>query len=474
MTRNFAGDRVYRVGYLCGGVAQYLNKYIASRTAFVRRDNKRSSAGSSGANRRGERMVNWRRKFFRSVENIRLALVAIWVSRLRALLTMLIIAIGLLALMGMLTVINAVSYTIESELADERGALFEIISWAPQIQISGKRRNLGEDYSYITRWQADRFCQDYALYGTAGYMTWITYTKLKHRDKESRPSLLVEGINETYLQANNKNLDYGRAFTATEHRAGTDVVILGSSLAEQLVGSGTQALGKRVLIGSAPFTVVGILASQSSSFGGARNEDVYIPLRTGLTRFAVSEADCKITVSPYTGSSLNEAKANAEMIMRRARKLRPIQRNTFNIITNDEITKMILESLSSVGISAILIGLITLIGSAIGLMNIMLASVTERTREIGTRKAIGAYGNTIRGQFLLEAIFITVFGGLFGIFLGILAGKAASLAMGVKFTIPWLWALSSLVLCIVVGILAGYLPASRAARLDPIDALRYE
>ena len=104
----------------------------------------------------------------------------------------------------------------------------------------------------------------------------------------------------------------------------------------------------------------------------------------------------------------------------------------------------------------------------------MLASVTERTREIGTRKAIGAYGNTIRGQFLLEAIFITVFGGLFGIFLGILAGKAASLAMGVKFTIPWLWALSSLVLCIVVGILAGYLPASRAARLDPIDALRYE
>ena len=135
---------------------------------------------------------------------------------------------------------------------------------------------------------------------------------------------------------------------------------------------------------------------------------------------------------------------------------------------------MILGSLSSVGIAAILIGLITLIGSAIALMNIMLASVTERTREIGTRKAIGAYSGTIRGQFLLEAIFITVFGGLAGILLGLLAGKGAATAMGVQFSMPWGWALGSLILCILVGVLAGYLPASRAARLDPIDALRYE
>ena len=229
------------------------------------------------------------------------------------------------------------------------------------------------------------------------------------------------------------------------------------------------------MIGSAPFVVVGVLSSKSSSFGGAQNENVYVPLLTGLTRFSVPDADCRVMVNPRASTtSLSSIRADAEMVMRRTRGLRPIQRNTFNMLTNDELTKMILGSLASVGMAAILIGLITLVGSAIALMNIMLASVTERTREIGTRKAIGAYSSTIRGQFLLEAIFITVFGGIVGILLGIIAGRGAAGAMGVSFTIPWTWAIGSLILCIVVGVFAGYLPASRAAGLDPIDALRYE
>lgn len=419
-------------------------------------------------------MGYWKRKLARSIENVRLALAAIWVSRVRAFLTMLIISIGLLALMGMLTVVNAVSYTIENEIGSEQGAAFEITSWSPNIRINGRSLNNGEDYSYITRWQAERFCNEFLSLGNAAYETWITSTQLKYRDKKSRPALGVTGISKNYLLTKNEELLLGRGFSDNELRNVSDVVIIGSSLAKQLFDKESQALGKRLLVGSAPFTVVGVLASKASSFGGARNENVYLPLLTGLTRFSVSEPDCRIVVNPRAGTTLNEARSNAEMVMRRARNLRPVQRNTFNILANDELTKMILGSLSSVGMAAVLIGLITLVGSAIALMNIMLASVTERTREIGTRKAIGAYGSTIRGQFLLEAIFITIFGGIVGILLGIIAGRGAAAAMGVNFTIPWGWAIGSLVLCIVVGIFAGYLPASRAARLDPIDALRYE
>ena len=298
---------------------------------------------------------------------------------------------------------------------------------------------------------------------------------MKYRDKKSRPSLSVTGISENYLLTNNESLAYGRDFSAQEIHNVADVVIIGSSLAKQLFEKESQALGKRLMIGSAPFVVVGVLSSKSSSFGGAQNENVYVPLLTGLTRFSVPDADCRVMVNPRASTtSLSSIRADAEMVMRRTRGLRPIQRNTFNMLTNDELTKMILGSLASVGMAAILIGLITLVGSAIALMNIMLASVTERTREIGTRKAIGAYSSTIRGQFLLEAIFITVFGGIVGILLGIIAGRGAAGAMGVSFTIPWTWAIGSLILCIVVGVFAGYLPASRAAGLDPIDALRYE
>mgnify|MGYP000858429103 CR=1 FL=1 len=420
-------------------------------------------------------MSYWKRKIARSVENVRLALAAIWVSRVRAFLTMLIISIGLLALMGMLTVVNAVSYTIESEIGGEQGAALEITSWAANIRINGRPVGNGEDYSYITRWQAERFCKDFSTFGNAAYETWLTSTQLKYRDKKSRPSLAVTGISDNYLLTNNETLAYGRDFSAQEIHNVADVVIIGSSLAKQLFDKESQALGKRLMVGSAPFTVVGVLSSKSSSFGGAQNENVYVPLLTGLTRFSVPDADCRVMVNPRASTtSLSSIRADAEMVMRRARGLRPIQRNTFNMLTNDELTKMILGSLASVGMAAILIGLITLVGSAIALMNIMLASVTERTREIGTRKAIGAYSSTIRGQFLLEAIFITVFGGIVGILLGIIAGRGAAGAMGVSFTIPWTWAIGSLILCIVVGVFAGYLPASRAAGLDPIDALRYE
>ena len=415
-----------------------------------------------------------RRSWARNIENVRLALAAIWVSRVRAFLTMLIIAIGLLALMGMLSVINAVSYTIEHELSGSQGAPFEVISWKPSMRINGKNVSNGENYTNITRAQAECFCGEYAPYGAAGYISWLSVSQLKYRDKESRPGLWLRGISARYLEANGRGIAYGRGFTPDEYRNVTDVILIGSKLATQLFDNETSALGKRVMVGSAPFTVVGILSERTSSFGGASNEEVFVPLLTGLTRYSTPDPDCQISVSPRSGVTLAVAKGEIEMVMRRVRGLRPIQQNTFNIQTNDEITKMIFDSLSSVGIAAILIGLITLVGSAIALMNIMLASVTERTREIGTRKAIGAYSGTIRGQFLLEAILITVFGGLAGILLGILAGKGAASAMGVQFAMPWGWALGSLLLCVFVGVLAGYLPASRAARLDPIDALRYE
>jgi putative ABC transport system permease protein len=160
--------------------------------------------------------------------------------------------------------------------------------------------------------------------------------------------------------------------------------------------------------------------------------------------------------------------------MRNVRKLRPGQENNFDILKSDSISGMFVEKMSYATMAGFVIGIITLIGAAIGLMNIMLVSVTERTKEIGTLKAIGANNKTIRLQFLLEAIVICQLGGLLGIVLGIIAGNAVSLSVGGAFVIPWMWMLVGISFCLIVGLISGIFPAIKASNLDPIEALRYE
>ena len=201
---------------------------------------------------------------------------------------------------------------------------------------------------------------------------------------------------------------------------------------------------------------------------------VYVPLANVRAIYATAESNYDLIVAIQNAPDLEEAKSEATGLFRQIRGLRPGQDDDFEIFASDSLIAIFKENTTNLRLATIAIGLMTLLGAAIGLMNIMLVSVTERTREIGIYKALGATRRNILNQFLAEAVLICQMGGVLGIALGILVGNVVTLLLGGDFLVPWAWMLLGLVLCMVVGIASGFYPAMKAARLDPIEALRYE
>ncbi|HRO73837.1 MAG TPA: FtsX-like permease family protein, partial [Saprospiraceae bacterium] len=229
-----------------------------------------------------------------------------------------------------------------------------------------------------------------------------------------------------------------------------------------------------VIINSNRFLVVGTLKSKGSSTGGSNDRRVFITLYNAKTLYGYSDKNYNVTVSVANSSDLDNAISHAIGVMRNVRKLKIADTNDFEIQKSDGILNQLKSMTTSLRWGTIIIALLTLLGASIGLMNIMLVSVTERTREIGIRKALGATRRNIRFQFLIEAIIICLIGGIAGIFLGILMGFGVSLLVGGQFLIPWNWMALGFTMCIVVGLISGLIPAIKASRLDPIEALRYE
>jgi putative ABC transport system permease protein len=200
----------------------------------------------------------------------------------------------------------------------------------------------------------------------------------------------------------------------------------------------------------------------------------FMPISTARQYFSRPNMNFSITVMPLNSAHLNLLLGEAEATFRIVRNLDPRDESDFNLSKSDNLVAILIKNLKFVTIAATIIGVVTLFGAAVGLMNIMLVSVTERTREIGVRKAIGAKPRTIKYQFLFESIMIGQFGGFFGIILGILIGNAVSSMLKSHFIIPWIWVTMGIIVCFIVGVLSGYAPAVKAANIDPIEALRYE
>jgi putative ABC transport system permease protein len=407
-------------------------------------------------------------------ENLKVAIYSIKSNLLKTILTILIIAMGIMALVGILTAIESIKSSLNSQFTDMGANTFSIQNLERRAHV-GRKRNKLISYSYITYKESLQFKKDYNFPAVVSLSTFASWNATaKYESQKTNPNIAVLGIDENYFITSGREIKKGRNFNAQEVMYSSNSVIIGSELEKTLFKNKENSIDKIIKIGNGSYKVIGILKEKGSSFGDNSDRGCFLPLTNVRQYFSHPNMTFTINIMPYNPRFFELAISESECLFRVIRKLKLNDENNFEIVKSDALVKMLIDNIKYVTIAATIIGIITLFGAAIGLMNIMLVSVTERTREIGTRKAIGATSKIIKQQFLFEAVFIGQLGGIFGIILGIIAGNMISLLTGGVFLIPWIWIFSGIAICFIVGLLSGILPAIKASKLDPIESLRYE
>jgi putative ABC transport system permease protein len=406
-------------------------------------------------------------------ENVKLALQSITSNRLRTMLTALIIAIGLSALVGILTTLDAVKKSMTEAFSSMGANSFTIRNRASGIRIGGSGKR-PKPFKVIRYEDALAFKEK--LNTPAKVAVSVNASggaTIKFGAEKTNPNINIQGVDENGLNAQGLELALGRNFNLAETQSGSNICIIGSEVSEKLFKN-QSPLDKIINVGNSRLKVVGVLVPKGQSMGFSGDRAVFIPLLKAKLINSNANASYTITVIVPSNDIMDNVIGEATAEFRNIRKIHVTERNNFEITKSDAMAQTLFENLKYIVWGGIAIGIITLMGASIGLMNIMLVSVTERTREIGIRKAIGANPAVIRKQFLLEAVMICLMGGALGIFLGIALGNLISLGMGGSFIIPWEWILGGFAVCVLVGIVSGYYPAKKASKLDPVEALRYE
>ncbi|WP_114784000.1 ABC transporter permease [Botryobacter ruber] len=410
------------------------------------------------------------------LENIREGLRAIRSNLLRTILTGLIISIGIMSLVGILTAIDSMKHSLEQTFSSLGANSFDIRRKGYDSRGSRGGR-VAKVYPEITYRQATRFkelMQDMGLVSISAHVSGATVVK-SNQDK-TNPNINVVAANEHYLQNQHLNLASGRSFSVFELENGPNVAIVGAEITDKLfpkqdpVGQMITFLGRR-------FKIIGQLEKQGSTMGGnSGDRTIIIPLETGRhIPLGGNTLAYGIKTSISQPQELDWVMGEATGIMRTLRQDPLGQPDSFEISRSDTALEKLNEISGYLKTGGFVIGFITLLGASVGLMNIMMVSVNERTQEIGVRKALGATALQIRQQFLIEAIVICVLGGIVGILLGLLMGNGiAALISDGGFVVPWVWVLVGLSICVAVGVVSGFYPAYKASQLDPIEALRYE
>ncbi len=408
-------------------------------------------------------------------------------NMLRTVLTVLIIALGIMALVVVNTAIKAIGQKFSESFSTMGASGFTIRFKQRNIQFGGGDSELKKEKKgsrkekksslnkIIRKEEAELFLKNYSFPSSRSISVFGTRNAIaSFETKKTSPNVLLFGGDESWAVLNGFKLRSGRNLNKADVQSGRNVCMLGYDVAKILFRNDPdRAVNQIIRVQNIPYRVIGVLDSRGSSFGMSWDNRI-VTTYTNVHRQFSSGISYVIAVMTDDIKLVHAAMGEAEGVFRAVRKLNTTEENNFVLDRNDSVAEKAMNSLSMISLTAMVIGFITLLGAAIGLMNIMLVAVTERTKEVGLIKALGGKKNTVRVQFLTEAIVISVLGALLGIILGILLGNFFSMIIGTGFVVPWNWVILAIAICSITGLLAGLYPALKAGRLNPIEALRYE
>ena len=409
-------------------------------------------------------------------EIIAMALSSLGANKLRAALTMTGITIGVFSIISVMTAIGALQNSIENGLSFLGSNIFQFGKYPVNINAGGEIKKKYQNRRDISYRQALHYyelmqgnareiclkCFGYELKGQAVY-----------NGVRTTPSLLIVGTNRSFLTANAYTLGYGRNLNDEDVDLARHVIVVGKMIEKRLFPH-ESPIGKVIRMSGHTYTIIGVLAEKGTSFGQSQDDICMMPITRFFEDFGEAKRTVNIATQSFSQETYNGTLDRGIGAMRIARGLRADQENDFEVYSNDSLKSAFASIAGVVRIGAFVISFIALVAAGIGIMNIMLVSVTERTKEIGVRKSIGARNRDILRQFLTEAVFISEAGGILGIILGVIGGDLLAVWLKVNIIFPFGWAFAGLVVCSAIGIGFGLYPAYRAAALDPIEALRYE
>ncbi|MFM9840052.1 MAG: ABC transporter permease [Cyclobacteriaceae bacterium] len=408
------------------------------------------------------------------VENVKEGLRSVKANMLRSVLTALIVAIGITSLVGILTAIDGIEYSVSESLSSLGANTFDIRS---KFNRGSNQDGIKEkNYAPMLLSEAQKFINEYPFPAIISLSARLTIlAEIKHGSEKTNPNVNVTGVNEDYLAIKGLNIHEGRNFSRFEIQYGSKVAILGSKLAKTLYGENKNPVNTEISFKGTQFKVIAVMKEKGELSENNFDNMVLIPIIVANQMAAGQGLGYRLTVGIQDPKQMDYAMGEATSLMRKIRHDEVGRENSFDLEKSETIAQEMESITSGLRIGGFGVGFITLLGASIALMNIMLVSVTERTREVGVRKALGATPLRIRQQFVIEAIVVCVLGGIGGVILGILIGNLISRAIGIEaFVVPWLWMMVGMGICILVGLFSGWYPASKASRLDPIESLRFE
>ncbi len=407
------------------------------------------------------------------IEVVKVSLNSLRTNRLRSSLTILGIVVGIFSIIAISTVIEVLQKSIETGVSQLGQNTFQIQKFPPFNTGGPSERAKYRNRPDITLDEYYKLKVKLVEAKSVGAEQWNFGKQIKIGNVETNPNIQVCGCTTEAFPNNKWTVDDGRAFNDRDIQRYENFIVLGADVAKKLFPN-KNALDNVVTLDGHKLKVIGVLESQGAAFGNSQDNFAIVPITTFQDFYGKRSNSINITVMTHDKESYNNVIEFAEGYFRVIRGLKGNEENNFSFFSNESLLTQINDITNGVRIGSIVIAAIALLAAGVGIMNIMLVSVTERTREIGIRKAIGAKRFNILTQFLIESVSLSLMGGIIGIILGVIVGNLAGSLLKATAVIPIDWVLIGVFLCVIIGVTFGTYPAYKAANLDPIEALRYE